>query len=157
MVPWWKRLLFFMLSAVFAAAIVGAAWYCWWGGMRMPGEPFLLPAFAIHIVVTIFLSLHGWIIGIPIVLAIRDYSGARLWWILPVGACIGPLCIGTLDFYQYAVDTGSGSFGRQDAVNFILAGMVSALGTAIYAFLVLRAQRRKIGDTESASPQISPV
>jgi hypothetical protein len=75
-------------------------------------------------------GISGWLIAVPIVLLVRNYTGWRFWVWGATGLCIGPgvvfcACLVWFGFFK-------------SAPYFLLASAESALSTAVYLLLVLR-------------------
>ena len=156
MVPWSERLAYSFLSAVVAGAAVGGGWYCL-GGFRPPNSPFEVVGLEAYSQGVALGSFPAFLIAVPLVLAVRNYRGLRLYWILPLGSAIGPLWIVAVEFYHYSTDPPTAIFQWTAPVVWILATVVSVLATSFYVLLVRWAQVKQSGDAASASPEVRPL
>jgi hypothetical protein len=138
MLPWWKRLTYSFLSVLFGGSVVGIA----------ASFPDAVSNSAAHVdlgrllfpaCIVVIASLSGWLVAIPIVLLVRDYSGWRLWLWGAVGICIGPSVVFGFGLYGYLTDPLSAGFIAGISGFLLLAILVSALSTGAFLFLANRA------------------
>jgi hypothetical protein len=135
MVPWWKRLVYSLVSFVIGGGTVGAVAACV-DVLTNPGSHLGLVRMTVSACIILAFSLPGWIVAIPIVLLVRDYSGWRLWACAATGICIGPILTLGVGIYAFATDPRSGRFFDGISGFMVLASSVSVLTTAIYLLLV---------------------
>jgi hypothetical protein len=95
MIPWWKRLLFSLLSVALAALICEAYFIIL--EVFQPLEVFLPPGrqlqaseYIVQFGLVLVYSLPGWLFAIPIVLTVTDIGGWRFWVYWAIGSAIGP-------------------------------------------------------------------
>lgn len=152
MVPWWMRLVFSLASAILAGAGVGAAGYCW-EVLRDPASRFQWSTLFLSILLIGLMSIPGWLVAAPVVLALRHYERFGLWRIALIGLGIGPFILGASQLISYITDMQSASFAPLGSAVWTLATTVSAFATGFYLFMVRWWLRReKKGDAKSASP-----
>jgi hypothetical protein len=131
-VPWWRRLLYSFISILVAGTIVGLGASCR-ESLFHAGEHLNLGAGLVFGFFIIAVGLSGWLIAVPIVLLVRDYTGWRFWAWGATGLCIGPVVVFGACLFWFGF-VGSSPY-------FVLATAVSALSTAAYLLLVLRREQ----------------
>lgn len=136
MLPWWKRLTYSFLSVLFAGSVVGVGASLGdnllYSGTHLDVSRLLISTF-----IVVVASLSGWLVAIPIVLLVRDYSGWRLWLWGAVGICIGPSVIFGIALYAFISDPRSAGFGAGASDFLLLATLISVFSTCGYLFLTL--------------------
>ncbi len=134
MLPWWKRLAYSFVSVLFASGTVGVAGSCRdalvYPGSHLDPAGVLWPTFAVVVA-----SLSGWLVAIPIVLLVRDYSGWRAWLWAAIGIGIGPTVIFGFAVYGFVSDPRSAGFAAGASGFFLLSTLISILSTCGYLFL----------------------
>jgi hypothetical protein len=90
MVPWWKRLVYSLVSLMVAALICDAAvtlidFYVY------PRQHSETGGFLPGLGIVFLFSLSGWLLAIPIVLIMKNIHGWRFGAYLTIGCVIGPL------------------------------------------------------------------
>ena len=75
-------------------------------------------------------GVSGWLIAVPIVLLVRDYTGWRFWVWGATGLCIGPAMVFSACLFRFGFSNSE--------LYFSVATAESALSTALYLLLVLR-------------------
>ena len=135
MLPWYKRLIYSFVSVVVGGGVVGAVATC--------REALVDPASHLNprgilVGACIFLgfALPGWLVALPIVIVVRDYSGLRLWIWGITGVCIGPSLIFALVVCEFLMVPQSERDLYGLSVFMVLAFAVSSLTTAMYLLLV---------------------
>jgi hypothetical protein len=137
MLPWWKRLIYSFLSVLFGGGVVGVAASSL-DAILNSGAHVDLVRLLISTCIFVIASLSGWLVAIPIVLLVRDYSGWRLWLWGTVGICVGPSVIFGFILYGHLTDPSS-AISFDGISGFLLyATLVSALTTCAYLFLASR-------------------
>ena len=141
MIPWWKRLLFSLLSVTMAAFVCGTL-FSVVNVLVFPGQHqhFDAVEFFTGIGIVLLFSLPGWILAIPIVLIVTNYREWRFWVYLAVGSVIGPLLMFGIAFYAFFSDPHSSGFSWEANPLLILGTSVSCVTTLIYLLLMRRAQ-----------------
>jgi hypothetical protein len=142
MVPWWKRLIYSLVSAVVGAGVSGA---CAAAQQFVANSHGHLSAMGLWTAILFFdpwvivLSLPGWVLAIPIVLLVRNIRGWRFWMYWAVGILIGPVLIMAVALYS---GPGLGGLPGGSMSLLYLATAISALTTLIYLLLLRRGQAR---------------
>lgn len=142
MVPWWKRLIYSLISAVLGAGVSGACAATQLvivnshGHLSAAGLSMMILSFDLWIIVP---SLVVWVLAVPIVLLVRNIRGWRFWMYLAIGISIGPAVVLAVALY-----TGPGFAGilGSSMAAVYLAGAVSGLTTLIYLLLLRLGQAR---------------
>ncbi len=137
MVPWWRRLAYSLISVLLAGTVVGlvdVSWSAFFDSESHIG----LERFLVSICIVIGFSLPGWLIAIPVVLLVRDYSSWRGWVWAAGGVCIGPGVIFGFALCAFITDRPSPGFLSGTKLLFLLVAAVSTLSTAVYLLLVLK-------------------
>ena len=111
MLPWWKRLSYSFLSALWGGAIVGLA-ASRRDAIMSPTSRLDVARLLVSVCIVVIACLSGWLVAIPIVLSVRDYSGWRLWTWGAVGIAIGPVVILGFGLYGFLTDPTSTGFIR---------------------------------------------
>ena len=142
MVPWWKRLIYSLISTVAGAGVSGACAAAQLvianshGHLSAAGLWMMILSFDLWIIIP---SLVVWVLALPIVLLVRNIRGWRFWMYWAIGIAIGPAVVLVVALY-----TGPGFAGilgsSMSAV--YLAGAVSGLTTLIYLLLLRLGQAR---------------
>lgn len=130
--PWWKRLIYSFISVIVSGSFVGTVVSC--RDALLDGYLHPMQVFVGGCIVALF-SLPGWLVAIPIVVIVKDYSGWRLWACAIAGVCIGPVLILGLAIYAYLTNPRSSGFAQGSSVFLVLATAVSVLATIIYLLL----------------------
>ena len=143
-VPWRKRLLCSLESWLIAAIVSGAIF-------AVAEEIGLSPDHAVTvseigagvaatIVLVLVFSLPGWLLAIPIVLAVRNIGGWRFWMYFALGSCIGPAWfLGMALYFFLKSPSHFGSVPGPLGLYFRPA-VVSSLTTLVYLLRLRRAQ-----------------
>ena len=131
MLPWWKRLAYSFLSVLLGGSIVGT------GASLSDSTHFDVSRLLISTCIVVIASLSGWLVAIPIVLLVRDYSGWRFWLWGAAGICIGPSVIFGLALYAFISDPRSAGFWASASGFLLLSTLVSIVSTCAYFFLML--------------------
>ena len=143
-VPWRKRLLCSLESWLIAAIVSGAIF-------AVAEEIGLSPDHAVTvseigagvaatIVLVLVFSLPGWLLAIPIVLAVRNIGGWRFWMYFALGSCIGPAWfLGMALYFFLKSPTHFGSVPGPLGL-YVRPAVVSSLTTLVYLLLLRRAQ-----------------
>jgi len=138
MVPWWKRLLISLVGWI-VGAVLGAAVMVIQAlitdppplaraGESLVGFASLAPLFAL-------VSLPGWLVALPLVVAARSLCRWRFWAWLAAGTAIGPAL--------WLLWAPIASKGKIDVTSMpSQCFVISFLGSLIYLRLLLRAQGR---------------
>ena len=151
MVPWWKRLIYSLVSAVVGAGVSGA---CGAAQQFIANAHGHLSPMGLWTAILFFdpwvimLSLPGWALAVPIVLLVRNIRGWRFWMYWVIGLCLGPALILAVTLYSgpgLAAFTGNNSMSP-----FYLAAAISGLTTLIYLLLLRRAQARASVEASAA-------
>ena len=142
MVPWWKRLVYSLASAVLGAGVSGA---CAAAQQVIANSHGHLSAMAVWTSILFFdpwviaLSLPGWVVGIPLVLLVTNIRGWRFWVYWAIGIGIGPLLVLAVALYS---GPGFAGLPGSSMSAVYLAGAVSGLTTLLYLLLLRRGQAR---------------
>ena len=162
MIPWWKRLAYGLVSWVTATCVVGLLLSIWaftrFG--RIPGGesttatdvldffwPFVLFAF--------ILGSLGWLLWMPFILFVKDFSGWHFLTYLVVGSCIGPVVILGLflfDALRQHVPHIAQFLAASDLLLRISAA-ISSFTTLIYVLLLRRAQLARESNLDTPQDQ----
>jgi hypothetical protein len=142
MVPWWKRLIYSLVSAVLGAGVSGA---CGAAQQFIANSRGHLNAMGLWTAILFFdpwvivMSLPGWALAVPIVLLVRNIRGWRFWMYWAIGICLGPAIILAVALYS-----GPGFAGLPgNSMSLVyLAGAISGLTTLLYLVLLRRGQAR---------------
>jgi len=95
---------------------------------------------AATIVLVLVFSLPGWLLAIPIVLAVRNIGGWRFWMYFALGSCIGPaLFLGMSVYFFLKSPSHLGSVPGPLGL-YVRPAVVSSLTTLIYLLLLRWAQ-----------------
>ena len=144
-VPWWKRLIYSLVSIVLGAGLCGAGIEAQEFMAHSHGRVTAIGLFTAILFFdgwVILLSLPGWFLAIPIVVAVKDIRGWRFWMYLAIGICFGPALILGLAFYS-ALRAPSFAGSPEISLSPVyVAGAVSGLSTIVYLLLLRTAQAR---------------
>ena len=137
MYPWWERLLYSFLSALLGGTLVGIGI---WVSLAFsnPGSNLKLEFLFSCVFVTLLFALPGWLIAVPIILSVRNYSGWRKWLWAGLGGCVGPAFLLGLISLSFLLQPRFGSLQPATWRYFVCAGAVSLISTAVYLSLVTR-------------------
>jgi hypothetical protein len=135
MVPWWKRLIYSLVAVIFGGSLVGAVASCQ-EILFDPARHLDLERIVVSSCIVLVVSLAGWLVAVPIVIIVKDYSGWRIWACGITGVCIGPFLIFGIGVYVFLTDPQSGKFLSGISGFMVLSGAVSLLTTAMYLLLV---------------------
>jgi hypothetical protein len=138
MVPWWKRLLYSFESWLIAALLSGPLFVIAEMVGSQPSRAVALPEVAASIAfvtgMVLILSFPGWLLAIPIVLAVRHVYGWRFWMYFALGIGIGPLTLLGVKLY-FALASHAG-FVPGPIELYFRPVAVSSLTTLIYLLLL---------------------
>ncbi len=142
MVPWWKRLIYSLISTVVGAGVSGA---CAAAQQVIANSHGHLSGMGVWTAILFFdpvviaLSLPGWLLGVPLVLLVTNIRGWRFWMYWAIGIAIGPLLV-----LAVAVYWGPGFAGLpgNSMSPVYLAGAISGLTSLIYLLLLRMGQAR---------------
>ena len=126
----WRRLTYSFISILVAGTLVGLGASCreaLFHNEHLNLEAGLAFGFFVSAV-----GLSGWLIAVPIVVLVRDYTGWRFWAWGAAGFAIGPAVVSGASLLVGF--TGSAPY-------FLIATVVSGLSTAAYLLLVLRREQ----------------
>jgi hypothetical protein len=155
MVPWWKRLIYSLVSMLIGAGVSGAAVTAREilanAHGRISATGLLIAALGFGTWVVVF-SVPGWLMAIPIVLLVRNIRGWRFWMYFALGACFGPVLILGVGFYSAVRGMSFEGFPGHSMSVVYIAGAVSSLTTLLYLLWLRGAQMRL-----SRQPDITPV
>jgi hypothetical protein len=93
------------------------------------------------IYIVLVFCLPGWLLAAPVVLAVTDFHGWRLWFFLAVGSCIGPIVMVGFALWNRLSDGDTSGFYAGWRF-LVLAAAVSCTTTLIYLWLIRRAEER---------------
>jgi hypothetical protein len=154
MAPWWKRLLYSFVSWVIVALLSGPLFVI----AEMVGShlsraiavPEVAASIAFITGMVFILSFPGWLLAIPIVLAVRNVKGWRFWMYFALGSSIGPAWILGMGLYFWLVSPHHSGFSPGPIDLYYRAVAVSSLTTLIYLLQLRRAQPvAAMGDAEA--------
>jgi hypothetical protein len=157
-VPWRKRL-FYSLESWLIAAIVSGAIFAAAEEIGLPAEHAVTLAeigagVAATIVLVLVFSLPGWLLAIPIVLAVRNFRGWRFWMYFALGSCIGPaLFLGMALYFFLRSPAHFGSLPGPLGL-YVRPAVVSSLTTLVYLLLLRRPQT--VAPKRSAASEVPP-
>lgn len=144
MVPWWKRLIYSLVSVIFGAGISGA----FVAVQESIGNSHAhLNAITLSTAILFFdswvflLSLPGWGLAVPIVLLVRNIRGWRFWVYWAIGVCFGPALVLAAELSTAVRSPGLAGFAGNSMVVY-LAAAISGLTTLFYLLLLRRGQMR---------------
>jgi hypothetical protein len=142
MVPWWKRLLYSFMSWVIAALLSGPLFVIAELVGSHPSRAItaleLAASLAVITGMVFLFSLPGWLLAIPIVLAVRRVDGLRFWMYFALGIGIGPLTF--LGMQLYFALASHAAFVPGPIEFYLRPAAVSSLTTLIYLLLLRGAQ-----------------
>jgi hypothetical protein len=138
MVPWWKRLIYSLVS-VTLAAFIGDAFFTIGEVFAFPSQHFEASGFLPGLVFVFLFSLPGWVLSIPVVLIVTNVRGWRFWMYLVIGCSIGPLLMFGIALYGFLTDPRTDGFAAGASPLLFLGTAVSCLTTLIYLLLLRRA------------------
>jgi hypothetical protein len=140
MPPWWVRLLYSFASAL-AAVLLTVCGHSLFGLYDKPPFAFT-QSFVTALPFFLAVAFPGWLIAIPIVLAVTNLQGWRFWALLCVGAAIGPVVIFAFGVYGHLTSPRSAfAWHAVRSLSAIAAG-VSTLTTLIYLCVLKKALSR---------------
>ena len=145
-VPWWKRLIYALIGWVTAMVVTlesFAIWATTWRDLDLGTAIYgLIGWLGFSLLLALFTSLPGLVIGIPIVLLVRNISGWRFWMYLSLGICIGPISFQGWALYLFFTthNLTDVRMSSVDPAGLYLTVAVSSLTTLIYLLLLRRAQ-----------------
>jgi hypothetical protein len=144
-IPWWKRLIYSLVSVMVGGGLTGA----WIGAQQYIADSHgRISAVGLLIAIRMFdgwvvlLSLPGWFLACPIVLIVKNVRGWRFWMYLAIGVCFGPALILAVALYSALQAPSLAGFPGNSISVVYVAGAVSGLTTIIYLSLLRRAQTR---------------
>ena len=147
MVPWWRRLLYSLVSVMLGAGLSGA----WVAAQEFISNSHgRISAIGLSTAILFFdgwvivLSLPGWLLATPLVLLVRNVRGWRFGVYGAIGACFGPILILAVEWYSATRGASFGGFAHDSMSAVYMAGAVSGLTTIVYLFLLRRAQARSL-------------
>jgi heme A synthase len=134
MVPWQKRLVYLFVSVLLGTTLVSILSLFFTGTSPDPFAAFF--AFEWF---TLFLSLFGLLIGIPVVLAWRDFEGWRSWAFLGLGICIGPFTLLLIQacFAAWMVISSGGKYSVTEGYGNFIGTAAAVYGLSTLAYLLL--------------------
>ena len=144
MVPWWKRLIYSLVSVALGAGISGA-WVA--AGETIAQSHGRISAMGLLTAILFFdswvllLSLPGWVLAVPGVLLVRNIRGWRFWMYWGLGIVFGPVLIYALSTYSAFRGQSLESSAMGSISTVIMASAVSGLTALIYLLLLRRGQR----------------
>jgi hypothetical protein len=147
MVPWWKRLIYSLASAMVGAGLSGA---CIAAQEFVASSHGRISAMGLLTAILFFdgwlvvLSLPGWLLAIPVVLLVTNIDGWRFWMYLAIGICFGPALIFAASWFAATRGLSLAGFAGGSMSLVYIAGAVSGLATLFYLFLLRRAQARHL-------------
>ena len=147
MIPWWRRLIYALMSVLISGFVIGEAANIASADMRQGPLVLIFPPLMVA-----FVALSGWVVAAPLVLLIGRYKRQRLWLYFALGSGIGPLLILGTETFHVLTDPRHGRFLQGDWKILAIATCVSILTSFIYLLLVTRAQRRV--PSAAASPAV---
>ncbi len=143
MVAWWKRLIYSLAAVVLGAGLTGA----WVAAQQFVASSHghfnpiaLITAIVFFDSWVVLLSLPGWLLGIPLVLLVKNIRGWRFWMYWAIGVCFGPLLVLGVAFYNAARAPNFAGFPDSSMSIAWLAGAISGLATLFYLLLLRRGQ-----------------
>jgi hypothetical protein len=156
-VSWWRRLLFSLASWMAAAILSGSLFVLTDEiGVHSSESVTLLQigaGFAFFVAMVFLVSLPGWLLAIPIVLAVRNIAGWRFWMYFALGTFIGPIWILSMGLYFSLVSPHHAGFAPGPSDLYYRAVAVSSLTTLIYLLLLRRAQPAAAGKGAAAEDE----
>jgi hypothetical protein len=142
MAPWWKRLLYSFESWLIAALLSGPIFVIAEMIGSHPSRAIALLEVAASVAfvtgMVLILSFPGWLLAIPIVLAVRHVYGWRFWMCFALGIGIGPLTF--LGMQLYFALASHAAFVPGPIEFYLRPAAVSSLTTLIYLLLLRGAQ-----------------
>jgi hypothetical protein len=145
MVPWWKRLVYSLISTVIGAAACGSV-------VVIPqflsnahnriSTMGLLTGVIYFDTWVVVLSVPGWLLAIPIVLLVKNIRGWRFWMYCAIGVLFGPALILAIGFYSALRAPSFAGFPGDSMSVVYIATAVSGLATFLYLVLLRSAQNR---------------
>jgi len=139
MVPWWKRLLFslvslFMASALCLAAVVAQD--------AFKGHPGSIHSSEVILTMAVMggFCVVAWVVSAPVVLVVKNIRGWRFWFYFLAGSSVGPLLmLGLAGLIFIVFPQGPNAKLLNPALTplLYLSGAVSTL-TSIFYLLLLR-------------------
>lgn len=145
MVPWWKRLIYSLVSVLVGAGVAGAVVTANELATNAHGH---ISALGLTVAVLGFdcwvvaFSLPGWLLAIPIVLLIKNIGGWRFWMYWLIGSCFGPALILAVGLNNGLRSTNFDLFFHNAMSMMRLAAPISCLTTLLYLLLLRRGQAR---------------
>lgn len=143
MVPWWKRLIYSLVSVALGAGISGA----WVAAQETIAQSHgrisamgLLTAILFFDSWVLLLSLPGWVVAIPVVLLVRNIRGWRFWMYWGLGIAFGPALIYAVSVYSAFREQNFESSAMGSVSSVAMAGAVSGLTALFYLLLLRRGQ-----------------
>ena len=103
MVPWWKRLLYSLVS-VTVAAFVCDSFLSIAAVFMFPSQHYAAAGFFPGLGIVLVFSLPGWVLAIPVVLIVTNIRGWRFWVYFAIGCTIGPLLMFGIAIYEFLSD-----------------------------------------------------
>ena len=83
--------------------------------------------------------IPGWLVALPVVLAVTDFRGWRMWFFLAVGTCIGPIVILGFAAYGQLTDPHPGGSWANGSGGFLIFAATVSLITTFFYLLLIRA------------------
>ena len=102
----------------------------------------------VSICIVLIASLPGWIVSIPIVVSVKNYSGWRFWAWCVTGICIGPTLILGIGVYGSLMNPRSATSLSDGKGLIVLATAVSVITTLTYLSFVSRGQIQFFGERD---------
>ena len=141
MVPWWKRLIYSLVSLVITGSVCGAIVLSPHFMAKSTGHHSTigwLGMFLFFECLVLTLAFPCWLFATPLILIATNFRGWRFWMYWGIGSFIGPLYWFGRNLMGF--DTSSKLFGGPSVV----IAIVSVLASLIYLLIIRRAQRLRI-------------
>jgi hypothetical protein len=150
MVSVWRRLMYSLVSVLganVAFASILTLYQTLHVGLKTIESPGVGPfrvfstMFLTYFVVSMGLSVVGWILAIPLVILAKRVDEWRFWMYLGIGIIFGPFALKVVSAYAYLSSKNRGMY-PSFSVPDIFAAIVSSLTTMIFLLLMRRANQR---------------
>jgi len=143
MVPWWKRLIYSLVSVIVTGSVCGSV-VLFPFFFRKPvthhSPMVLLGMFLFFECLVVILTFPCWILTTPIILAVTNLRGRRFWIYWAIGSLIGPL------YWLGRKLIGFDTNGELRGGPYWVVGVVSVLASLIYLLIARRALGLRISD-----------
>jgi hypothetical protein len=145
MVPLRKRLLYSLFSVILVGCIVGSILAVWANASEANNDGWFSGGFSTTVAVfgLIGFCIAGWIVMLPLVLAIADFRGRRFWVLLAAGTLAGPFLAVAVRFWLWQSRTHPwvGLLNLEGLGYLLLFAGVSGTITLLYLLFVRNVQR----------------